>query len=136
MPQLKQIGLGTILIINGSTVASVRNVSGPDASGDDVDTTTLDSTGKFRTFIRSLVDPGEVTFSLAYASTNTSHKKLGSLLKSGTVVTCSINDPSTSSTAQSFSGYCKGLSREIPLDDLITVDATFKVTGPAGYAST
>lgn len=136
MANLKLIGFGSVLIVDGTTVASVISISGPNGSGDGVQTTTLDTTGNFHTFRRGVVDPGEVTFELAYASTNTSHKKLGTLYKSGTAVTCSINDPSTASSAQSFSAFVTSLGRQIALSDMITQSVTMKVSGLPGYTST
>lgn len=134
----KMIGYGITIETTTSTgtmpLAYVRSVSGPSATVDDVDTTTLDSTGGFRTFIAGLIDGGEVEMELVYDPSVASHATLGTRFKARTAHTYTITHPSTTSNAP-FSGYIKGMSREIPLDDVVTCTVTFKVSGNPGYIS-
>lgn len=134
----KRIGYGVTLETTTSTgvlsIGYIRSISGPSAAINDVDTTTLDSTGGFRTFIPGLIDGGEVTCDMLYDPSIESHKTLGTRFKARTSATYTITDPSTTAGA-AFTGYIKGLSREIPLDDVITCSVTFKVSGNPGYAT-
>ena len=131
----KKIGFTTTIASSTSgTIASVRSISGPNASGDSVDTTTLDSTSRYRTFIGALVDGGEVTFDLIYDTEEPSHQTLAQFLSSQDTKSWTITYPSTF-TAQTFSGHVTGLGAETPLDDVITQPVTIKVSGTPGFSS-
>lgn len=134
----KAIGYGVTLETTTSTgtlsIAYIRSISGPNSSINDVDTTTLDSTGGFRTFIAGLIDGGEVTCELVYDPSVESHKTLGTRYKARTSQAYTITHPSTTSNS-AFTGYIKSLSREIPLDDVVTCTVGFKVTGNPGFIS-
>ncbi len=131
----KKIGYTTTIASSTSgTIASVRGISGPNASGDSVDTTTLDTTGRYRTFIGALVDGGEVTFDLIYDTEEASHKVLAQFLSSQDTKSWTITYPSTF-TPQTFSGHVSGLGAETPLDDVITQPVTIKVSGTPGFSS-
>lgn len=134
----KRIGYGVTLETTTSTgtmsIAYIRSISGPNSDINDVDTTTLDTTGGCRTFIAGLIDAGEVTCELAYDPSVESHKTLGTRFKARTAHTYTITDPSTTS-GSAFTGYIKSMSREIPLDDMITCSVGFKVSGNPGYAT-
>jgi predicted secreted protein len=131
----KKIGLTTTIATSTSgTIAQVRGISGPGASGDSVDCTTLDNSGRYRAFLGGLVDGGEVTLDLVYDTEDADHKLLAQLLTSQDEKVWTITYPSTFS-AQVFSGFVSGLSAETPLDDLITAQCTIKVTGTPGFSS-
>ena len=137
----KTIGYGTVLIVCSSdnttenNVIQVRSISGPGVSGNDVDTTTMDSSSNYRTFVSGLLDPGELTFSLAYDSTAASHALLAHLMGERHTGLFKVAAGSSSGTLTSFYGHIKGMSREIPMDDLITCDVTVKVSGLPGYTT-
>lgn len=137
----KTLGFGTVLIVcssDGTTennVAQVRNISGPGVSANDVDTTTLDSSSNYRTFACGLLDPGEVTFSIVYDPTDGTHTRLADYMGERYTATWKIAQGSSGGTLQTFSGYVKGMSREVPMDDVITCDVTVKVTGVPGYTT-
>lgn len=138
----KNVGYGSVLIVcstsDGTTennIASVRSISGPGVSANDIDTTTLDSSSNYRTFAAGLLDPGELTFSLVYDPTAATHKRLARYMKNRISANWKVCETSTAGTVQSFSGYVKGMSREIPMDDVITCDVTVKVSGIPGYTT-
>jgi len=137
----KNLGYGTVLVLCSSdnttenNVIQVRSISGPGVSGSDVDTTTLDSSSNYRTFVGGLLDPGELTFSLVYDSTAATHALIAHLMGERHTAAWKVCIGSTAGTATSFTGHIKGMSREIPLDDLITCDVTVKVTGLPGYTT-
>jgi predicted secreted protein len=47
-------------------IAGIRDMSGPGVSGDVVDVTTHDSPSAFREFLKTVIDPGEVSFDIVY----------------------------------------------------------------------
>lgn len=136
----KNIGYGSVLIVATTTggevnIAQVRNISGPGVSGNDVDDTTMDSSSNYRTFQCGLLDPGEVSCSIVYDSTAASHSRLVRYMNTRYSATWKVAEVSTGGTVTTFSGYVKGMGREIPLDDVITCDVTIKVSGIAGYTT-
>lgn len=137
----KNVGYGSVLIVcstdntTENNIAQVRSITGPGVSGNDVDTTTMDSTSNYRTFVAGLLDPGELTFNLVYDSTSTTHALLAHLMGERHTGVWKVCIGSTGGTATTFSGHIKGMSREIPLDDVITCDVTVKVSGLPGYTT-
>ena len=136
----KSIGYGSVLMVNSTTggevnVAQVRSISGPGVSFNDVDTTCLDSSSNYRTFVAGLGDPGELSFSLVYDSTATSMSLLTRHMKNRTSTTFKVAEGSSGGTLTSFSGYVKAMGREIPMDDVISCDVTVKVSGLPGYTT-
>lgn len=136
----KTVGFGSILYVatttgGGLEVGQIRSISGPGVSANDVDTTTLDSSSNFRTFTCGLLDPGEVTFATVYDSTCISHARLTYYMGQKSEKTWTVYHGSSAGDTDAFVGYVKAMSREIPLDDVITCDFTLKVTGKPGYTT-
>ncbi len=148
MAVTKMIGLGTKLYVKASTastttysqIAGLISLPGPEASAEDVDTSTIDNstdaTVNWKTFQRGQVDPGEMTLTLAYGSTDASSKKLGTLLKTGALQTWKIIFPNTSASVETFTGYVKSMGRALEKGTLITRNVGIKVSGAPGFAST
>ena len=135
----KTLGYGSVLVVTTTTgdanIAQIRNFGGPSASFGDVDTTTLDSSSNYRTFVPGLGDPGEVTLALVYDPTAITHKRLTYYMGQRSVKGFKVYHGSTAGTEQTFNAYVKSLGRETPLDNLITADVTLKVTGKPGYTT-
>lgn len=137
---VKTVGYGSIITVATSTsgtleLAQLRNISGPGVSGNDVDTTTLDSSSNYRTFVGGLLDPGEVTFQMIYDSTSITHARLAYYMRTRLTKTYTIYHGSSAGDTDAFVAFVKGMAREIPLDDVITCDVTMKVTGIPGYTT-
>lgn len=134
----KEIGYGAELSVATTTgtldIAQIRSISGPDSEADMVDTTTMDSSTNYRTFIQGLADPGQVTLELVYDGTSVGHARLETYQENMTSKVYTISYP-TSANTQSFTAYVQSLSVEIPLDDLITQSVTLKITGDPGWSS-
>lgn len=135
----KTHGYGSILAVATTTgtleIGQIRSISGPNVSGADVDTTTLDSSSNYRTFVGGLLDPGEVTFSTIYDSTSLAHSHMAYYMATHEAMTYTVYHGSSAGDSDAFVAYIKGMSREIPLDDVITCDFTLKVTGKPGYTT-
>jgi len=136
---VKKIGFGTSLAVTSTTgqltIGQIRTLTPPGTDATDVDTTTLDSSSNFRTFVSGPIDPGEVTFELAYDPSTLAHQRLSQYHNALNVKTFTIDYASTFGT-QAFSAYIKSLGAEVPLDDLITQSVTLKVSGLPAYATT
>lgn len=130
---VKYFGYHSIIASSTGEIGQVKSISGPGASFGDVDTTCLDSTSNFRTFVPGLGDGGEVTLSLVYDPS--AHAPLANALGARTVKYWTVYHGSSGGDSDAFYGYVKSMSREIPLDDLITSDVTIKVTGLPGFTT-
>ena len=108
-------------------IAQVKSIAGPTMTRAFIDTTTLDTTGGYRTFIAGFRDPGQITLSMNFERTGYELMKLD--FESELVQNYQIVLPDTDSTSLSFEGLVTELPLNIPTDDVVTADVTIKVTG-------
>lgn len=106
-------------------IAEVKSVSGPSLSREMIDVTSLDSTGGYREFIPSFRDGGTVTLSMNF--TYAGYLKLKQDFDSDDLANYEVLLPGPISIE--FSGYIQDLPPTIKFDDVVTVEATIKVTG-------
>ncbi len=128
-------GVGTILKIDGSTIGNVTNITGPSMSKDTIDTTALDTTGGYRTFITGFKNAGTLTFTLMFEKEEYSTLKAAfdsDVAKSIEVI---LPDGATAETGSklSFNGLVTELPLTIPPDDKITCDVTIQISGPVTF---
>lgn len=114
-----------------TTVAQVRNVSGPSMSGDSIDVTAHDSADGFREYVAGLRDGGEVTLDLIFDPAGATHKNAAGGLAYEYVQRTSkaykITFPDT--TAWTFVAFVTALSPSMPVDGELSASATLKITG-------
>ena len=136
----KTFGYGSVLAVTTTTgetnIGQLRNITGPGVSFGDVDTTCMDSSTNYRTFVAGLGDGGEVTASLVYAPTTISHKRLMYYMGQRSTKSFKLYHGTTAAGDEdTFSAHIKSVSREIPMDGLITASLTLKLTGKPGYTT-
>lgn len=131
----KVFGYKSILASSTGEVGQVKSIGGPSAAFGDVDTTTLDSSTNYRTFVPGLGDPGEVTLALVYDPTLASHRMLARAAQNRTEKAWTFYHGSSTGDTDVFNAFVKSVGRETPLDNLITADVTLKVTGKPGYTT-
>lgn len=131
----KYFGYRSIIATSTGELAQLRSINGPGMSFGDVDTTCMDSTTNYRTFVPALGDAGEVTLTMAYDPTAASHKVLARAAQNRTTKVWTIYHGSSAGDTDTFSGYVKAIGRTIPMDDLITADVTIKITANPGYTT-
>ena len=66
MPTLAQAGPGWVVKHNGTTIAEVRDVGGPEQSAETDDATNQSSTGFYREKVSTLLDGGDFSFDCNY----------------------------------------------------------------------
>lgn len=126
--------LGTILKIGESSsavkVGGLTEIGGIELSADTLDTTTLDSEGGYREFIGGFKDAGEVSLSgyLEISEAN-GQKKMYDAFESGKVEEFAIEFPEAVKAKWTFDGIVTGFSTGTSLEDLISFEATIKVSG-------
>lgn len=126
--------LGTVLKIGKSAsavkVGGLTEIGGIELSADTLDTTTLDSDGGYREFVGGFKDAGEVSLSgyLDIAEAN-GQKKMYDAFEAGTVEEFAIEFPESVKAKWNFNGVVTGFSTGASLEDLISFEATIKVSG-------
>lgn len=110
-----------------STIAGVKDFSGPSSTRETYDATDFDSTNGYREFIGGLRDGGEVTFTFHFNKTG--YTSLKTDFESDTLVVYQLDLPDSATTELRFSGLVTGLPLNVPLDDIVTIDVTIKISG-------
>jgi len=126
-------GVGTTLTINGNTISEINSITGPNPTRDFIDVTSLDSSGGYREFITGFRDAGELTMNCNFSVA--AWDDWYNAFEISSTTTCVITLPNTAASQFEFSGYCTSISLGIPLDDKVTMDITFKLTGPITFTS-
>ena len=135
-------GLGaSFSLLVGSTyteIGEVFSISPPGVSAETIDTTGLNPTDAFRTFIKSLKDGGEVTVNMRFDPATVADAEKQTLLK--TAVESAANSTAKIAFSDSgpnvvFSGPATGWTPgELTADGLIELTFTMKVSGKPTWA--
>lgn len=138
-PSRAIFGLGTQLQAgdgqvpqNFTTIAEVRSISGPSMTTDILDVTSHESQFGVREFKAGLIDPGELTFDLAFQPGEPTHGSRVGLQRDQldrTVRTYHLVFPPTIGFTWEFLGIITGLPLTFPIDEVITASVTVKITG-------
>lgn len=136
----KYFGYGSVLQVTTTTgdaaIGQILSINGPGVDFADVDTTTMDSSSNYRTFVPGLGDPGEITVSLLYDPGAVTHKRLAYYAGQRSTKAFKLYHGTTAAGDEdTFSAHVKGIGREIPMDGMIACDFTLKVTGKPGYST-
>lgn len=131
----KIFGYRSIVATSTGEIGQLTNITGPGTDAADVDTTTMDSSSNFRTFVSGLIDPGEMTLSVMYDPALASHKTLYRAQQNRTQKVFTVYHGSSTGDTDVFTAGVKSVGREIPMDNMITCDFSLKVTGKPGYTT-
>lgn len=140
----KRIGFGCKLGVDtsgGSSYDEIGSVvdgwTGPSAAADEVDTTILSDTWK--TFMKASIDPGSVSFQIAYDPNDTDCQGINSLLASTstTLATWQVTFPDVGSgtDTETFTGFVTSLDREVSKTGLVMATIGIKISGNPGFAT-
>ncbi len=108
-------------------IGEIKDINGPSAKRDTLDTTTLDVEGGYRTFIGGLRDGGEMTLSLQF--TRAGFDKMLDDFESDDLQNYEIVLPDDDETTAEFEGLVTAMPLKIP-EGIVTVDVTIKISGP------
>jgi predicted secreted protein len=115
----------TIRKATGSAYAGLTSIGGLELSAETIDTTTLDSPGQYRQFTSSFKDAGEVSLSGYFE--HTSHTEILADFEAGSTNPYTITFPNGATWA--FDGVVTGFTTGFELEDLVSFEATIKVSG-------
>lgn len=115
------------------TVTELTMISSPVYDADDLDTTTHNNTDRFRTYIKGLIDAGEIDFE--GFGNNADIDILEPLAGTTTEQSVTITVPTDGSVTKfECNGYLKSFEVGAPHDDLIEMNGTIKVSGKPTYS--
>lgn len=124
---------------NFGTIAECRSISGPSMATDILDVTNHESQGGVREFKAGLIDPGELTFDLAFQPGEPSHGTRAGLQKAQldrALDNYHLVFPPGIGFTWLFQGIVTGLPLTFPIDEVITSSVTLKVTGLPDFEQT
>jgi predicted secreted protein len=108
-------------------LAEITSIEGPGMTRETIDTTALDTSGGYRTFIAGFKDAGTITLNMNF--TNATYTLIKGDFESNIPVKYQIVFPDTGNTTFQFEGLVTECPISIPTDDKITVSVTIKITG-------
>lgn len=122
-----------------TTVAQVRDISGPMMSRDTIEVTSRDSTGQAREYLAGLLENGEVAFDIVYDPDTTTHSAsatggLITLLAAGTQNNFRVEFADSTATTATFAGLVTKFEPGMPLNGAQTANVTVKVSGQITWA--
>jgi len=115
-----------------TTVAEVRDMTGPGLSMDTSEVTHHQSPGAWKEFVAGLLDAGEVSFDIGYVPTGATHNASTGLvrdMKNRTKRNFKVIFPDVGATTWAFAGFVTGFEPGEPVNDSLTASVTIKVTG-------
>lgn len=112
---------------NYTTIGQINSITGPSMSRDVIDTTALDTSGGYRTFIAGFRNPGTLTLNMNF--TQSTYALMKADFESNTARYYRITLPDTEATQLQFQGLVTELPLTIPTDDKVTANVTIQITG-------
>jgi len=108
------------------TVAGITNIGGPSASRETHDTTALDTTGGYKTFITGFRDAGEITLSMIF--NRAEYDDMVTDFETEAAQNYEIVLPDDEATSLEFEGLVTAIPLTIPATP-VTLEVTIKLTG-------
>ena len=108
------------------TLAEIKSVTGPGMSRATHDTTSLNTTGGYRTFIGAFRDAGTVSLSMNF--TRNTYEQMLDDFEDDTLQNYEVVLSDDETTTLEFEGLVTELPLSIP-DGIVTADVTIKISG-------
>jgi predicted secreted protein len=120
-----------------TTIAQVKNISGPGMSLDVEDVTTHDSTGSWEEVVATVLRSGEVTLDLVWDPASATHGwgiGLLAVMPRRATRNFQVIFPDTGATTWSFAAEVTGFEPDAPHDGALTASVSLKLTGSVTLA--
>ncbi len=108
-------------------IAEINSITGPGMTRDVIDTTTLDTSAGYRTFITGFRNAGTVSLSMNF--TRATYALMKTDFESAVLQNYEIVLSDDDNTTLEFEGLVTELPTTIAPDDKITVDVTIQISG-------
>lgn len=112
-----------------TTIGEVKTISGPNMSAGVIDVTNMDSQDNTREFITSLVDPGELSFTVNFLPGNAQHQEIITDITERTRRNYQLVWTDVDGTTWNFAGIVTGFQPSSGIEEALTASVTIKVTG-------
>lgn len=133
---LVQIGDGATPTEGFTTIAELRNISGPSMSADVIDVTTHNTSTPFRRFISGLIDGGEINLDINFVPQDPTHSYSTGLLSdflNRTRRNFALVFPDEGSTTWIFPGIITNFETNSDPADVLMGSVTIKIAGPPTF---
>ena len=125
----KTRALGTTITFNAKNIGALTSIGEITPDSEELDATTLDSSGGYREFIQGFKDSGEVTLSGYYNKADLGQQELITGYGTGTVSQVVITFPNSAGGA-SFQAYVKSFTLgSADVDGIVGFGATLRISG-------
>lgn len=117
---------------NFTTIAEVRDITGPQLTRNSIDVTNHSSANGFEEFVLGIKKSGQVSFEVNFvptAATQNGTTGLWAEYQNATKANYKMIFPSSYGTL-SFAAFCDGIEPHAPVNGALTAKITLKVTGP------
>lgn len=111
-----------------SNVAEVKSISGPNMQTQIIDVTHMESDNNTREFLPTLIDPGEISFTVNFLPGNTSHSNLKLDQKNRTKRNFKLVFTNSAATTYSFAGYVTSIGITAEIESVLEASITIKLT--------
>jgi hypothetical protein len=114
------------------TIAKVKDINGPTLTTDVVDVTSQDSPGHTEEIIPTLKRPGEITTTIHYLPTESTHNEATGVLgawDNRTKSNYKIVWPDSGLTTWSLAGFITRFTPKAPVAGALTADITVRLSG-------
>jgi hypothetical protein len=124
-------GPGWLLKHGGTTIAEVRDISGPEQKAEKDDVTNQSSPDFYKEWIPTLLDGGDVSFNCNYIPGNASQQGLLAAMQARTLEDFSLTAPAPySGEVITFQGYVTDWDIKTPHAKHAELNVKIAVTGP------
>lgn len=135
-------GQGTLLKVGDgaasgeafTTLGDVLDINGPGWSMDVIDTTDQDSSSSYREKIGGLLDAGQVTCTIHWDYTETTHAGLITDFEARTLRNFQLVSTDSSTTTWTFAALVANIAPGRPLEGKVTADITLDISGQPSSA--
>lgn len=111
-------------------IANITSIGGPSMSRDTIDTTVLNNTDGYRTFIAALRDSGSLNLTMHFSAAN--YELIKGHFESQSTENYRVFLPSSVGVDNStfeIEGLVSELPLSVPVDDLVTCEVVIKIVG-------
>lgn len=135
-------GVGTLFELRSTggspytwtAAAEILTISGPDISAEEIDVTSLDSTGGYKEYITGLRDGGQVTLEMNWISGNAQQGLLRDRVDDDTRFTYRIKWPDSPQTIATFAAVVSSFSMNTEAGSAITASVALRISGQVTWS--
>lgn len=129
-------GIGTTISKGGTNIGGLTSIGTPEKSADTIETTTMDVTDGYKTFIQGIKDGGEISVKGFFDTADAGQMTLDAAFENGTLDTYIITFPATIGATFNFTGIVtKFTVGEATIEDPLSFELTVKISGKPIFAT-